>query len=181
MSPERILIVEAERDHAARQFADLQGPQAANERPKDQIPRPTNIRSFKIRELREMLDLAGAAHDDEWNQFRVCFRSPGTLFTDVITASSQMTVRDTITHGGIDLKSNWKSQRPQRLAKVYQAVQVLVLYHVPLSLSFCFRLKNNFPLYGDSATAGRQRTLSRILSPVAGRTRAPRQRKIRTE
>jgi hypothetical protein len=76
---ERLFSVEAERDHAQRQIADIQAKQPANEISKDSICRPPELKSFTVKKLREMLDLAGEAHDSEWNRIRVRLRSPQRL------------------------------------------------------------------------------------------------------
>jgi hypothetical protein len=70
---ERLFLVEAEQDHARRQIADLQVKRPANEISKDYFCRPPELKSFTVKKLREMLDLAGEAHNTEWNHIRVRF------------------------------------------------------------------------------------------------------------
>lgn len=37
----------------------------------DPIPKPANIKSFPVHELREMMNLASDEHKEEWNSIRV--------------------------------------------------------------------------------------------------------------
>jgi hypothetical protein len=69
---ERLFSVEAERDRTQRQITELRTKRPANEISKDSVSRPQEIKSFTVKKLREMLDLAGDTHDAEWSRIRVC-------------------------------------------------------------------------------------------------------------
>ena len=71
-SLERILILEAERDHAQRQVAEIQAKGSVeNNIAVDLVSRPPVLRSFKVAQFREMLGLGGPEHKMEWNAIRV--------------------------------------------------------------------------------------------------------------
>ena len=70
---ELLFEARAERDEAERRIAELETQHvtvvpAVNT---DPIPKPVNVKSFPIHQLREMMDLASDEHKEEWNNIRV--------------------------------------------------------------------------------------------------------------
>jgi hypothetical protein len=69
--PERIFLIESERDEARRQMADLNANKEAKKIVKDSVPRPRSMKSFTPSELRGMMDLGDNTCKKEWNSIRV--------------------------------------------------------------------------------------------------------------
>ena len=70
---ELLFEARAERDGAERRILELETQYVTAEPVvnTDPIPKPANIKSFPVHELREMMNLASDEHKEEWNSIRV--------------------------------------------------------------------------------------------------------------
>jgi 1,4-dihydroxy-2-naphthoyl-CoA synthase len=76
--PERIFLIESERDEVRRecdevrrQVADLTADKQAKKIVKDSVPRPRSMKAFTPTELRDMMGLGDNARKKEWNVIKV--------------------------------------------------------------------------------------------------------------
>jgi hypothetical protein len=122
MFSELLRTTQAERDEAIRRAQANVNVEATNIS-KDLIPRPAAFRSFKVVALREMLGLGDNSRKDEWNHIRVCVCTHDHGFIHYL-APIQEVVRDKMARGGVEWDTDWKSQQPFKLGKIYRAVRL---------------------------------------------------------